>query len=364
MELDLMKDLLSLGDASQDVALVTIIRTLGSTPRNAGTKMLVLPDGRIFGTIGGGCGEAESKREALEVLLDTKSPKKFRVDMTNDLAAGDGMVCGGVMDVFIDFIGHEDGYTRQILSQYMSSLEKKENPLLVTITGVDGGNKDLLGRKMVFLSRKKEAGDLLVGDLTEKARELFERVRGKREPKLETISTGGIAGIELLFEPSFLFPHLMVLGGGHISKPLVSMASILGYQTTVVDDRPAFADKDRFPKGTQVICQEFEYFLKDLEVSPNTFIVIVTRGHQYDLDCLREVMGKPAAYIGMIGSSRKVKAILAKLESEGFSPEKLKAVYTPIGLKLGSETPEEIALCILAEIVSVWRSGDAHTKRG
>ncbi|OPZ74802.1 MAG: putative xanthine dehydrogenase subunit A [Firmicutes bacterium ADurb.Bin456] len=364
MELDFVRNLLTLGEAGQDVALVTIIRTLGSTPRNAGTKMLVLPDGRTTGTIGGGIGEAEAKQKALEVLLDMKCPKRFRVDLTNDLAAEDGMVCGGVMDVFIDFIGQNDDYSRKIFSKYLNSLEKKENPALVTITGVDGGSKDLLGRKMVFLPRKKEAGDLLTGDLTEIARQLIERVRGEREPKLETVSITDTEKIELLIEPSFLVPHLLVLGGGHISKPLVNMASILGYQTTVVDDRPAFANKDRFPQDTRVFCQDFGMFLDGLEISPNTFVVIVTRGHQYDLNCLREMIGKNVAYTGMIGSERKVRAILNQLESEGVSPAQLKRVYTPIGLKLGSETPEEIALCILAEIVSVWRSGEAHVKRG
>jgi len=364
VELDFMRNLLTQGESGRDVALATIIRTLGSTPRNTGAKMQVLADGRIMGTIGGGSSEAEAKQKALEVLLDIKYPKKFRVDMTNDIAAGNGMACGGVMDVFIDFIGHGDVYTRQVVSQYVSSLEKKENPLLVTITGAGEGNKDLLGRKMAFLPRKKEAGDLLTGELTEKARELSVRVRGEREPKLETVLTRDNNRIELFFEPSFIVPHLLVLGGGHISRPLVNMASILGYQTTVVDDRPAFANKERFARDTQVICQDFGGYLGNLKVSPNTFVVIVTRGHQHDLDCLREIISKPAAYAGMIGSGRKVQAILDQLESEGISPEQLKEIYTPIGLKLGSETPEEIALCILAEIVSIWRGGDAHIKRG
>jgi xanthine dehydrogenase accessory factor len=361
MESDIIKSLLSLGEAGEDAALVTIIRTLGSTPRNAGAKMLVLPDGSVYGSIGGGCGEAEIKREALDMLLNSKISKKFRLELTNDVAAGDGMVCGGVLDVFIDFIGHEDHISRQVFSNYLDSLQKKEDPLLVTVTDVDVTGREILGRKMTFLPDSIEVGDLVIPEITEQVRKLIKLVRTEREIKLLTLSAGEIKNIELLFEPAYQSPHLLILGGGHISKPLVKMASILGYNTTVVDDRPVFANTIRFPEADQVVCQDFDNFMKNMKISPDTFVVIITRGHKHDLECLREVVVKPAAYIGMIGSRKKVKAVLMQLESEGISAEKLKGVYSPIGLDIGSETPEEIALSILAEIVSVWRCGNTRS---
>lgn len=361
MESEIIKSLLSLGEAGEDAALVTIIRTLGSTPRNPGAKMLVLPDGRVYGSIGGGCGEAEVKREALVVLLDSKVSKKFRLELTNDVAAGDGMVCGGVLEVFIDFIGHEDHITRQVFSNYLDSLQKREDPLLVTVTDVDVAEKEILGRKMTFLPDNIEVGDLVILEITEQVRKFIKLVRTEREIKLLTLSVGKINNIELLFEPAYQSPHLLILGGGHISKPLVKMASILGYNTTVVDDRPVFANTVRFPEADQVVCQDFNNFMKNVEISPDTFVVIITRGHKHDLECLREVVGKPAAYIGMIGSHRKVQVVLKQLESDGVSAEDLKEVYTPIGLNIGAETPEEIALCILGEIVSVWRCGNTRS---
>lgn len=357
MESDIIKKLLTLGEAGEDAALVTIIRTFGSTPRSAGAKMLVLPDGRVHGSIGGGCGEAEVKREALDLLLHSKDPQKFRLELTNDVAAGDGMVCGGVLDVFIDFIGHDDQAARQVFSSYLAALQKKEKPLLVTVTEAEGDKKELLGQKMIYFPLQKKLAGPPLPELAEAVEELAELARTERELKLFTVNVGETGKIELLCEPALWLPQLLILGGGHVSRPLVKMAALLGYGVTVVDDRPVFANTARFPEADAVVCQDFDSFLSKVEINPNTFVVIITRGHQHDLTCLRAVIGKPAAYIGMIGSRKKVKAVLKQLELEGEPAHKLQQVYSPIGLYIGSETPEEIALSILAEIVSVWRCG-------
>jgi len=360
MESELVKKLLSLGDAGEDTVLVTITRTTGSTPRSPGAKMLVLKDGRVYGTIGGGCGEAEVKREALSVL-DANVSKKYYLDMSNDVASGEGMVCGGKMEVFLDYIGNGDNESRRVITAYLNSLQKNENPLLVTITGIDEDNKQLLGRKMVFLPANSEIGDLGHMEITEQARILADQYRAAREPGVVAFPAGVRQNIneklELLFEPGILAPLILILGGGHIAVPLVKMSSILGYNTIVVDDRPSFANKILFPDAKQVICAGFGEYLKSLKAGAETFIVIVTRGHMHDLECLREVINQPAAYIGMIGSRRKVKMVMAQLEKEGISCERLNEVYSPIGLDIGAETPEEIALSILAEIVGVRRGG-------
>lgn len=360
MEYGIIKKLLSLGETGENAAMVTIIRTLGSTPRNPGAKMLVLPDGRVYGSIGGGCGEAEVKREALDVLHYSRNPRKFRLELTNDVAAGDGMACGGVQDVFIDYIDHADREARQVLSSYLDSLEKKENPLLITVTEAEGAKKSILGRKAVFYPSGKKSGDLQLPELAEQIAELAELAHSEKKVKLFTVSDGEMKRIELLCEPAVCSPQLLILGGGHISKPLAQMASILGYNTTVVDDRPVFANRARFPDAGRVVCQDFDSFMKDVDIDPGTFVVIVTRGHKHDLVCLREAIGKPAAYIGMIGSRKKVRESLKQLESEGVPANQLQEVYAPIGLKIGSETPEEIALSILAEIVSVRRGEKAQ----
>jgi len=362
VESAIIEKLLLLGKTGEDAALVTVTRTSGSTPRSPGAKMLVFKDGRVYGTIGGGCGEAEVVREALGVL-DTKVPKKYYLDMTNDVAADEGMVCGGNMEVFIDFFDCSDNESRQVLAAYLDSLQKKENPLLVTIAGVEDKKKFLLGRKMVFFQSGSESGDLGCAEITRHARALAGQFRAARKPGLVALTgQNEIQHLELLFEPGVLTPQIIILGGGHIAIPLVKMASILGYSTVVVDDRPSFASVARFPEADQVICSDFGSFLKGLEAGAQTFIVIVTRGHRHDLECLRETINQPAAYIGMIGSLRKVKGVVKQLELEGVPGERLREVYSPIGLDIGAETPEEIAVSIMAEIVNVWRGGKIPKK--
>lgn len=363
MEAGIISKLLYFGEKGADAALATIIHTSGSTPRNSGAKMLVLSDGSICGTIGGGCGEAEVRREALDVLLNTKVSRKFRLEMTNDVAAGDGMACGGVFEVFIDYIGREDTMSRKVFTRYLDSLQKKENPVLATITGAGETKEKVLGRKAVFLPGREETGDLAIPAVREQVRGFAEMLRGEKETKLLTVTAGETGNFEVLFEPSNQSPQLLVLGGGHIAKSLVKMASFLGYHTTVVDDRLDFANTDRFPEADQVVCQDFEAYLKNLRTGPAVFVVIVTRGHQHDMECLREVAGMTAAYIGMIGSRKKVGEVLKHLEAEGVSAEVLGKVYTPIGLSLRAETPEEIAVSILAEIVGVWRGADLDIGR-
>lgn len=153
-------------------------------------------------------------------------------------------------------------------------------------------------------------------------------------------------------EPVELGPRVVILGGGHVSQALAKILAILRYPTTVVDDRPEFANQTNFP-AAQVICGDFREVLANYPITGNTFIVIVTRGHRHDYTCLRAVIDKPAGYIGMIGSRRKVKAVFEALEEEGIAKEKIAAVHAPIGLDIGAQTPEEIAVSIAAEIIAV-----------
>jgi len=149
----------------------------------------------------------------------------------------------------------------------------------------------------------------------------------------------------------------IVFGGGHISQPLVKILGILDYEVTVVDDRLEFANQERFPEVQQVVCNSFASILQDLEPDDKTAIIIVTRGHQYDLDCLRSIIATKAGYIGMIGSRRKVEATLQILQKEGVSQHLLDRVRAPIGLDLGGQSPGEIAVSIAAEVVAAFNGG-------
>jgi xanthine dehydrogenase accessory factor len=145
---------------------------------------------------------------------------------------------------------------------------------------------------------------------------------------------------------------LIIFGAGHVGHALALTAALVGYEVTVVDDREQFLTRDRFPDTSiRLIAAPFDRIAKELTISTNTAVVIVTRGHQYDEQCLKDTIDSPAAYLGMIGSKRRVIAVYRRLTERGVDPEKLGRVYAPIGLKIGAVSPQEIAVAILAEII-------------
>lgn len=158
-----------------------------------------------------------------------------------------------------------------------------------------------------------------------------------------------------IIEPFFPQPCLYVFGGGHIAKPLTEMAAKLGFSVTVVDDRLSFANKERFPDATRVICESFDKCFELLSFNAYTYVVIVTRGHRHDAQCLKAVAQRKWAYAGMIGSRRRVKSLKEQLLNEGCPREVLEKVNAPIGLEIGAITPQEIALSILGQVVSYRR---------
>jgi xanthine dehydrogenase accessory factor len=183
--------------------------------------------------------------------------------------------------------------------------------------------------------------------------------RGIIERRKSEVVGYAIAGAEVevfheVLEPR---PQLLIVGAGHIAVPLARFGHQLGFEVIVVDDREKFASVERFPEADQVIAADFGPTLQDLSFTPSTFVVIITRAHTYDEEALRIVLKRPSAYIGMIGSRRRVQTVLRILSGQGYAEELLRRVRAPIGLDVGSETPEEIALSIIAEVVTVRRGG-------
>ena len=152
-------------------------------------------------------------------------------------------------------------------------------------------------------------------------------------------------------------PQLLIVGAGHIAVPLAHYGKTLGFEVVVLDDRDKYANRERFPDADQVMAADFGGTLQDFPLTAATYVVIITRAHTYDEESLRLILNKPTAYIGMIGSRRRVQTVLRTLAGEGYDRERLSAIHAPIGLDIGSETPEEIALAIIAEVVAVRRGG-------
>jgi len=339
------------------VALITVTSVLGSTPRKPGAKMVVLADGTTAGTIGGGCGEAEARREAFNVL-SSHSPKCHCLNMTADMAQEEGMVCGGIMELFIDYLDTDD----------LSSFESYYDPIIVTV--IEADDERLLGKKLFVKNNGDVFGDLGLEELNRVAEECAKTDLKKCQPLLMCLDSDfkhcktsvTKATYRCLIEPPTTVVRLLILGAGHIALPLATMAKILGYEVTVVDDRPSFANSVRFSTADTVICNDFEHAIEGITINAQTFVVIITRGHRYDKVCLQKVIHQPASYIGMIGSRKRVKALIAELEEEGVPSELLQKLYSPIGLKIGAETPEEIAVSILGELIKVQRELDQNGK--
>ena len=250
-----LKEALERINKGETIALVTIVETKGSTPREVGAKIVVGKDGLIAGTIGGGITEAKVIEEVKQSLKEGKG-KLITYHLTKEQAALDGgAICGGDMKVFIDVL----------------------------------------------------------------------------QPKEE----------------------VLIFGAGHIAVYVSRLAKMVGFKVTVVDSRKEFANQDRFPDADEIIAEDTEKALTHIKITPSTYIIVLTRGHLKDEEVLGSVIKSGAAYIGMIGSRKKNSTVFQHLEEQGISAQELKEVHAPIGVDIGAQTPEEIAVSIMAEIIQV-----------
>jgi xanthine dehydrogenase accessory factor len=164
---------------------------------------------------------------------------------------------------------------------------------------------------------------------------------------------GGV--MDIYIEPITPPPRVFIFGGGHISVFVSKMSTMVGFQVVVVDDRPQFANQERFPEADEVIAEEFPFVFPKLKVNKSSYLVIVTRGHAYDQEVLEWALGQEVKYIGMIGSRKKIQTVYDALKQKGIPPDQLQRVYAPIGLNIGALTPEEIAVSIVAQMIQVRR---------
>lgn len=225
--------------------------------------------------------------------------------------------------------------------------------------GVEPGEKCLIRDGKVKSATIRDPG-LLQAIVKEAGVRLLEE--NSKLVSLELPATGGKVAVFFDVMPSP--PKLVVVGAGHIAVPLVKMAKIMDFHVTVLDDRILFANRERFPEADEILVGDMAQTLKGLPITPSTYIVLITRGHKYDEPCLREIIHGSAKYIGMIGSRRRTKACFQRFREEEIAEEVIQRVYAPIGLDIKTETPEEIALSILGEIIKVRRGGKAHSLSG
>ncbi len=350
--------LIEFAEAGDTVAVATIIEVKGSVPREVGAKMIIHPVGQHVGTVGGGCGEADVIRAALDVI-QTGTPATVRVDLTEDVSMQALGVCGGIMDVFVfsskPGFSEKPGLDEKIALLRASALSREPVALATVTSGASAG------REAVIWLDRPPLGDLGLGDLAPQVIADAQTVlRGRQHKLLRYPTADSPSPITVFIDVQRRAPELIIVGGGHIAVPLAQMASLCEFSVTVLDDRPSFASRERFPTAQKVIAAPLRETVRALPIDSDTFIVLVTRGHSHDVECLLEVLDRPAAYIGMIGSQRRVNAVFELLADEqGIDPAKFDRVYAPIGVAIGALTPAEIAISILAELINVLRVGPA-----
>jgi xanthine dehydrogenase accessory factor len=236
--------------------------------------------------------------------------------------------------------------------------------VLATVVEVDGASGVQPGAKCLI--RDGAVTGETIGDAQIVQAILAESAAHLRAEK-SVLAPLAIAGakLEVFFEVMPAPPKLIVVGAGHIAVPLVRMAKVLDFYVVVIDDRLLYANRERFPDADEVVVGDMAQMLKEMTITPSCYIVLITRGHAYDEPCLRVVLPSRAKYIGMIGSRRRIKACFQRFRDEDkISEELIQKVYAPIGLDIATETPAEIALSILAEVVKVRRGGAAASLSG
>src|SRR5213083_393765 len=309
-----------LATAGTQGALATIARARGSTPVPAGTKMLVGPEGRLIGSVGGGCVEAEVIGAALEAQR-RREPRLLTQHLNADLAGDLGLSCGGTVDIFVEPLVADESYI-----SVLESAARAESGLVRTATewtSVPLKTFEPLGRSPLHQA---------AATLTRDGRFMEERL-----------------------QPA---PRVFVFGAGHVGTAISRAAAAAGFRVIIIDDRPEYADASRFADGIAVLAADVDTALTRYALTTDDAVVIATRGHRNDALILEQVAISPAGYVGLLGSRRKKAVVTKGLKAAGVPAKSLQRVRVPVGLPIGAVTPEEIAVSVVAELIG-WRRGES-----
>ncbi|OWY68589.1 xanthine dehydrogenase [cyanobacterium TDX16] len=295
------------------VVLATAIAIKGSVPREVGAKMIICADGRTYNTIGGGAGEAKVIRQAMTVL-ETGEKQLVEIDLTGATQRQTQGICGGIMQIWLERWSGKEAIA--FVDRILDLLQSGQTATLVTPFALDKSPYLLLENTLI----------------------------ATEESFIETL------------EPP---PTLLIVGAGHVGEQLAKVAHTIGFQVIIQDDRPEWANRERYPQATAIYHQAIASVVAQLSTHTQLYAALVTRGFQYDLAALKVLLARNPAckYIGTIGSEKRVRQVLQALETEGIPSNKLRSLYAPIGLDIGALTPEEIAVSICAELILVRRGG-------
>ena len=360
-----IRDILKAFDEAQKLgkqtALATVVHVEGSSYRRPGARMLIEDDGQLTGAISGGCLEGDALRKALLVMSEKRSKLVTYDTMDDDDAKfGVGLGCNGIIQVLIEPI---DTANPNNPIQYLKAInEKRQKAVLITLFSLHVKKDPQYGTCLLF----KENGNLI--DHTPVLKDVL--VADAQEALLNQTSSfknyisndhNLTAFIEVIKPPV----SVIIIGAGNDVIPVVDMAEILGWETTVVDGRANYAKKERFVSACQVLVSKPEQVLEQIEFDEHTVFLLMTHNYNYDMAMLKQLLQKSISYIGMLGPKKKRERMLNELKDEGwiFTEQQLSVLHSPVGLDIGAETSEEIAVSILAEIKALFAGKDVQSLR-
>jgi xanthine dehydrogenase accessory factor len=344
---ELFDHLSQLKEKESKVAVATLVNTRGTTPRKEGAKMLVGEGGRVLGSVTiGGCVDAQVIEESADVL-DTNAPRLLELNLGDEEAWEIGLTCGGTIEVFVEpvALGRADDTTLAYYEKARAHAEAGGRAAIVT--RLDPPHN---GAKLLLLDRGDREGTL--GDAFLDERFAAEAREALAAGKSQTLFLENVRGFAEVFTPP---STLLVVGASHVAMPLTTMAKLLGFRTIVVDGRPRFATRERFPDVDDLRIGVPSELVQQVPLIPSTALVLVAHDYKYDLPVLRHALTTEVGYVGLLGSTRRGAAILNLLREDGVSEEAIARVRVPIGLDLGAQSAPEIALSILAEALATHR---------
>jgi xanthine dehydrogenase accessory factor len=351
---EVIEEAVRLMEKKEPCVLATVVRTKGMTPQKAGAKLLIRRDGSSLGTLGGGCVEGDIWFYAKQMLREKNGPQFRDYYLNEDIAAKDGLVCGGTMYFYLeplwpgsDFLN----FAKEVVEAYTSGLS------VAIATIVKEGTGEKIGSKILIREDGSVSGSLAKDALQQ---QVVKTGRGVVAAYGKNAYVVDEDGTEVYVEGFTTPPTLVIMGGGHVGKAVYQLAVTLGFRIYIVDDRPEFSNRERFPQAQETVVAEFDKGVKMLPINFNTFFLVATRGHRFDDMATLAAVQTPARYIGLLGSKRKNLMIFRDLIKEGVSLDRLKQINAPVGLNIGALTPEELAVSIMAEIVLHLRGGDGR----
>ena len=324
-----------------------VVETRGSTPQKAGAAMLVYPDGTQAGTLGGGCVEAEVKQRSLRTLGGAAAqPEVLTFNLDDNYGWDDGLICGGRMTILAHPLT-SDGAALDAASHYyhrLRELADRGDGFTEAVVAGDAAGLPV-GDRYLFDATGSPSASLADRPAWEKVATGLVPLSTRPRPTMRQ----GIA-----YLPTLPRVTVLLVGGGHVGQAVARLASEVGFDVWVLDDREKYASPERFPTASRRLVGDIGTVLRDLAaaLTPSVYGVILTRGHNHDEEALYHLAGTACGYVGMIGSKRKIRLIFDDLIARGISPEALNRVHAPLGFDIGSQTVPEIAVSIVAELIA------------